>query len=174
MSHELNSTTVGSHVRAAAGTPPQHASTRKFWTGLSRNIQERIADDWERTREAYAATRQQHYFSAEFLMGRALLNNLTNLGLVEEAQAATRELGHELADVLEIENDAALGNGGLGRLAACFLDSAVTQDYPVTGYGILTATACSASPSTTASRWSARTRGAKRNTPLLSAAPPTS
>lgn len=137
MSHELNSTAIGGHVRAAAGTPPQQASTRKFWTGLSRSIQERIADDWERTRSAYAATRQQHYFSAEFLMGRALLNNLTNLGLVEEAQAATRELGHELADVLEVENDAALGNGGLGRLAACFLDSAVTQDYPVTGYGIL-------------------------------------
>ncbi|MGV0383768.1 maltodextrin phosphorylase MalP [Corynebacterium sp. 22_2729] len=137
MSHELNSTTVGGHVRAAAGTSPEHASTRKFWTGLSRNIQERIADDWERTREAYNATRQQHYFSAEFLMGRALLNNLTNLGLVEEAQAAARELGHELTDVLEVENDAALGNGGLGRLAACFLDSAVTQDYPVTGYGLL-------------------------------------
>lgn len=70
-------------------------------------------------------------------MGRALLNNLTNLGLVDEAAAATRELGHELTDILEIENDAALGNGGLGRLAACFLDSAVTQDYPVTGYGLL-------------------------------------
>ena len=137
MSHELNSTTVGGHVRAAAGTSPEHASTRKFWTGLSRNIQERIADDWERTRQTYDATRQQHYFSAEFLMGRALLNNLTNLGLVEEAQAAARELGHELTDVLEVENDASLGNGGLGRLAACFLDSAVTQDYPVTGYGIL-------------------------------------
>lgn len=137
MSHELNSTTVGGHVRAAAGTSPEHASTRKFWTGLSRNIQERIADDWERTRQTYNATRQQHYFSAEFLMGRALLNNLTNLGLVEEAQTAARELGHELTDVLEVENDAALGNGGLGRLAACFLDSAVTQDYPVTGYGIL-------------------------------------
>ena len=137
MSHELNSTTVGSHVRAAAGTSPEHASTRKFWTGLSRNIQERIADDWERTRQTYNATRQQHYFSAEFLMGRALLNNLTNLGLVEEAQAAAHELGHELTNVLEVENDAALGNGGLGRLAACFLDSAVTQDYPVTGYGIL-------------------------------------
>ncbi|MDP1340843.1 glycogen/starch/alpha-glucan phosphorylase, partial [Klebsiella variicola] len=79
---------------------------------------ERIADDWERTREAYGAARQQHYFSAEFLMGRALLNNLTNLGLVDEAAAATRELGHELTDILEIENDAALGNGGLGRLAA--------------------------------------------------------
>lgn len=137
MSHELNSTTVGGHVRAAAGTSPEHASTRKFWTGLSRNIQERIADDWERTRQTYNATRQQHYFSAEFLMGRALLNNLTNLGLVEEAQAAARELGHELTNVLEVENDAALGNGGLGRLAACFLDSAVTQDYPVTGYGLL-------------------------------------
>lgn len=137
MSHELNSTTVGGHVRAAAGTSPEHASTRKFWAGLSRNIQERIADDWERTRQTYNATRQQHYFSAEFLMGRALLNNLTNLGLVEEAQAAARELSHELTDVLEVENDAALGNGGLGRLAACFLDSAVTQDYPVTGYGIL-------------------------------------
>ena len=137
MSHELNSTTVGGHVRAAAGTSPEHASTRKFWTGLSRNIQERIADDWERTRQTYNATRQQHYFSAEFLMGRALLNNLTNLGLVEEAQTAARELGHELTDVLEVENDAALGNGGLGRLAACFLDSAVTQDYPVTGYGLL-------------------------------------
>lgn len=137
MSHDLNSTTVGGHVRAAAGTSPEQASTRKFWTGLSRNIQERIADDWERTRQTYNATRQQHYFSAEFLMGRALLNNLTNLGLVEEAQAAARELGHELTDVLEVENDAALGNGGLGRLAACFLDSAVTQDYPVTGYGIL-------------------------------------
>ena len=108
MSHDLNSTTVGGHVRAAAGTSPEHASTRKFWTGLSRNIQERIADDWERTRQTYNATRQQHYFSAEFLMGRALLNNLTNLGLVEEAQAAARELGHELTDVLEVENDAAL------------------------------------------------------------------
>ncbi|AGG66655.1 maltodextrin phosphorylase MalP [Corynebacterium callunae] len=128
---------VGSHVRAAAGTPADLATDRKFWTGLSRAVQERIADDWERTREAYGAARQQHYFSAEFLMGRALLNNLTNLGLVDEAAAATRELGHELTDILEIENDAALGNGGLGRLAACFLDSAVTQDYPVTGYGLL-------------------------------------
>lgn len=128
---------VGSHVRAAAGTPADLATDRKFWTGLSRAVQERIADDWERTREAYGAARQQHYFSAEFLMGRALLNNLTNLGLVDEAAAATRELGHEITDILEIENDAALGNGGLGRLAACFLDSAVTQDYPVTGYGLL-------------------------------------
>ncbi|MBC2681818.1 glycogen/starch/alpha-glucan family phosphorylase [Corynebacterium sp. 4HC-13] len=135
--HSLTPAHVATHVRAAAGTTPEAATTRKFWAGLSRSIQERIADNWEKTRTAYAGTRQQHYFSAEFLMGRALLNNLTNLGLVEDAATAARAFGHELTDILESENDAALGNGGLGRLAACFLDSAVTQDYPVTGYGIL-------------------------------------
>ncbi|MDO4762070.1 MAG: glycogen/starch/alpha-glucan phosphorylase [Corynebacterium sp.] len=129
--------TVAGHVRAASGTSPKHATARKFWFGLSASVMEQLADRWEKTTQAYNATRQQHYFSAEFLMGRALLNNLTNLNLLEQAQSATKALGHELSDVLEAENDAALGNGGLGRLAACFLDSAVTQDYPVTGYGIL-------------------------------------
>ncbi|AKK06374.1 maltodextrin phosphorylase [Corynebacterium mustelae] len=133
---ELQSTVSG-HVRAASGVSPESATDRKFWFGLSASVMEQIADNWEKTTKAYNATRQQHYFSAEFLMGRALLNNLTNLGLVEQAEAATRANGHELSDVLDAENDAALGNGGLGRLAACFLDSAVTQDYPVTGYGIL-------------------------------------
>ena len=128
---------VPGHVRAAAGVSPSRATDRKFWSGLSSSVMEQIADNWEATRSAYAATRQQHYFSAEFLQGRALLNNLTNVGLVDEARAATKAAGHELADVLEAEHDAALGNGGLGRLAACFLDSAVTQDYPVTGYGLL-------------------------------------
>ncbi|MEM5984815.1 glycogen/starch/alpha-glucan phosphorylase [Corynebacterium hesseae] len=128
---------VPGHVRAAAGVSPSRATDRKFWSGLSSSVMEQIADNWEATRSAYAATRQQHYFSAEFLQGRALLNNLTNVGLVDEARAATKAAGHELAGVLEAEHDAALGNGGLGRLAACFLDSAVTQDYPVTGYGLL-------------------------------------
>lgn len=135
-SEDFNRSVTG-HVRAAAGTTPQTATDRKFWFGLSHAVMERIADNWEKTTKAYAATRQQHYFSAEFLMGRALLNNLTNLDLVEEAAEATAATGHNLSDILEAENDAALGNGGLGRLAACFLDSAVTQDYPVTGYGIL-------------------------------------
>lgn len=129
--------TVGGHVRAAAGSAPESATDRKFWFGLSSAVMEQLADNWEKTTKAYNATRQQHYFSAEFLMGRALLNNLTNLNLVSEAEDAVRANGNELADVLEAENDAALGNGGLGRLAACFLDSAVTHDYPVTGYGLL-------------------------------------
>lgn len=124
-------------MRSAAGVRPTTATDRKFWSGLSSAVMAQIADNWEATRTAYAATRQQHYFSAEFLQGRALLNNLTNLDLVDEAKAAAKQGGRELTDVLEAEHDAALGNGGLGRLAACFLDSAVTHDYPVTGYGLL-------------------------------------
>ena len=135
--HSAFESTVPSHVRAASGVSPHSASNRKFWSGLSGAVMEQIADNWERTRAAYAETRQQHYFSAEFLQGRALLNNLTNLGLVDDAKTAAKATDHELSDVLEAEHDAALGNGGLGRLAACFLDSAVTQDYPVTGYGLL-------------------------------------
>ena len=125
------------HIRAAAGVSPVSATNRKAWSGLSSAVMEKIADDWEKTKKAYAQGRQQHYFSAEFLQGRALLNNLTNLELVDEAKAVMEDTGHELVDVLEAEPDAALGNGGLGRLAACFLDSAVTSDYPVTGYGLL-------------------------------------
>ncbi|MDY3127649.1 MAG: glycogen/starch/alpha-glucan phosphorylase [Corynebacterium sp.] len=131
------SSTIPGHVRAASGLSPHTATNRKFWAGLSAAVVESLADNWETTRRVYDAGRQQHYFSAEFLQGRALLNNLTNLGLVEEAQKAVAATGRELADVLEAEHDAALGNGGLGRLAACFLDSAVTQNYPVTGYGLL-------------------------------------
>lgn len=135
--HSAFQSTVPAHVRSAAGVRPATATDRKFWSGLSSAVMAQIADNWEATRTAYAATRQQHYFSAEFLQGRALLNNLTNLCLVDEAKAAAKQGGRELTDVLEAEHDAALGNGGLGRLAACFLDSAVTQDYPVTGYGLL-------------------------------------
>ena len=128
---------LAGHVKSFSGRAPETSTVKKFWTGLSAAVVEQIAENWEATRETYAAGRQASYFSAEFLQGRALLNNLTNLGLVEEAQELTRSMGHELSDVLEAEHDAALGNGGLGRLAACFLDSAVTQDYPLTGYGLL-------------------------------------
>lgn len=128
---------VGAFVRSTSGTSAENATDEKFWFGLSQAVMERIADNWEATTQAYAQGRQQHYFSAEFLMGRALLNNLTNLGLVEEAEEAAAQHGHNLSNVLEAEHDAALGNGGLGRLAACFLDSAATLDYPVTGYGLL-------------------------------------
>lgn len=128
---------VGSHVRAESGRVPQSSTEMEFWSGLSRVVVDNLAENWQRTSEAYAATRQQHYFSAEFLMGRALLNNLLNIGLIDEASEAVEKYGKNLSDILEAEHDAALGNGGLGRLAACFLDSCATQNLPVTGYGIL-------------------------------------
>ncbi|MDO5726401.1 MAG: glycogen/starch/alpha-glucan phosphorylase, partial [Bowdeniella nasicola] len=128
---------LGAQVRVVAGRSPQSSTEVEFWHGLSATVMERIAERWEETARAYSSARQQHYLSAEFLMGRALLNNLTNMKLVEEAEAAVGSFGHNLSDVLEAEPDAALGNGGLGRLAACFLDSCATQNLPVTGYGIL-------------------------------------
>ncbi|KXA68093.1 phosphorylase, glycogen/starch/alpha-glucan family [Cutibacterium avidum] len=109
----------------------------EVWQGLSASVVGRIAGDWETTDAVYKAGRQEHYFSAEFLMGRALLNNLSNLGLVDETREALASFGIDLSQVLEQEPDAALGNGGLGRLAACFLDSCATLELPVTGYGIL-------------------------------------
>lgn len=98
---------------------------------------ELLADRWETSISHYARQRQAHYFSAEFLEGRSLVNNLVNLGLYDTVREAVTSLGFDLTTLEEQENDAALGNGGLGRLAACFLDSCATQNLPVTGYGIL-------------------------------------
>ncbi|WP_366181297.1 glycogen/starch/alpha-glucan phosphorylase [Actinomyces timonensis] len=129
--------TVPSQIRAVSGHPADASTPMEVWQGLSSAVVDAIADDWYATTRAYQAGRMEHYFSAEFLMGRALLNNLTNLGLVEEAREAIGAFGQDLSEILEQEPDAALGNGGLGRLAACFLDSCATLDLPVAGYGIL-------------------------------------
>ncbi|WP_430623126.1 glycogen/starch/alpha-glucan phosphorylase [Brachybacterium equifaecis] len=129
--------TVAPAVRATSGRPAKLSTPYEVWQGLSLAVVERVAGRWERTQQAYTAGRMEHYFSAEFLMGRALLNNLSNLGLVDEAKGALNAFGQDLSTVLEQEPDAALGNGGLGRLAACFLDSCATLDLPVAGYGIL-------------------------------------
>ncbi len=136
MSTDLTSS-LGSFVRAASGKSAANSTPHEFWLGLSSLVVDQIADDWDATTRAYQKVRQEHYFSAEFLEGRALLNNLVNLGMLEDAQKAVKDYGLNLTEVLEAENDAALGNGGLGRLAACFLDSCATMDLPVTGYGIL-------------------------------------
>lgn len=125
------------HVKANGGKVIREASDWDIWTALDRTINEIIAEDWAKTRNTYNAVRQQHYFSAEFLVGRSTLNNLVNLDIYEEVKETLSELGFDINDVLEEETDAALGNGGLGRLAACFMDSTATLDLPVTGYGIL-------------------------------------
>ena len=130
-------TSAPAQVRAVSGRPATAATLMEVWQGLSSAVVDTIADDWYATEQKYSAGRQEHYFSAEFLMGRALLNNLSNLGMVDEARETVGSFGVSLSDVLEQEPDAALGNGGLGRLAACFLDSCATLDLPVNGFGIL-------------------------------------
>ncbi len=95
-----------------------------------------IADDWQKTTRKYRKKKQACYLSAEFLMGRALGNNLLSLGVYKEVKAALDSIGLNLNTIEEIEEDAGLGNGGLGRLAACFLDSAASEDIPLKGYGI--------------------------------------
>ena len=130
-------TSAPAQVRAVSGRPASAATLMEVWQGLSAAVVDTIADDWYATEQKYSAGRQEHYFSAEFLMGRALLNNLSNLGMIDEARETVGSFGVSLSDVLEQEPDAALGNGGLGRLAACFLDSCATLDLPVNGFGIL-------------------------------------
>jgi starch phosphorylase len=102
---------------------------------LSKVIVNHIAKEWKESEEKNFHGKQAFYFSAEFLVGRAIYNNLLALGLTKQVEEALKEKGFDLNSLEDIE-DEALGNGGLGRLAACFLDSAVNQDYPLKGYGI--------------------------------------
>ncbi|MFA5082965.1 MAG: glycogen/starch/alpha-glucan phosphorylase [Hydrogenophilaceae bacterium] len=101
-------------------------------------LRDRLMERWKNTRYAYEEHDAKHayYLSLEFLMGRALSNALLNLGLDETTQTALRRLGLDLEELMDVEHDAGLGNGGLGRLAACFLDSCATLQLPVMGYGI--------------------------------------
>ena len=102
---------------------------------VSASFMEMIADDWMKSREQRVLKRTAFYFSAEFLVGRAIYNNLISKNLYDETEKALNEYGVSLKMLEEIE-DSALGNGGLGRLAACFLDSAATLNIPLEGYGI--------------------------------------
>ena len=128
---------IKANLSAEYGKNLKHATKTEVWQSLSRSIMQVLTEDWENTRETYRKGKQAFYFSAEFLVGRSLLNNIVNLGIYDEVQQAVQELGFDLNDLEEEETDPGLGNGGLGRLAACFLDSSTTLNYPVTGYGIL-------------------------------------
>lgn len=128
---------IGQQIRTVSGRTPAAGTDMEYWTATANAIVAKLADSWEKTEKTYNSGRMQHYFSAEFLMGRAMLNNLNNLGLIADTRAALENYGQDLSNVLDAEYDAALGNGGLGRLAACFLDSCATLNLPVRGYGIL-------------------------------------
>ncbi len=108
----------------------------EIFNALSLTLLEGIVDDWNHTEELYEKEKNAYYFSAEYLMGRALGNNLISLGLYNEVKEVLDELGFDLNRIEEIEEDAGLGNGGLGRLAACFMDSGASLEVPLKGYGI--------------------------------------
>ncbi|MDT0594140.1 glycogen/starch/alpha-glucan phosphorylase [Glaciecola petra] len=126
------------HLHSTLGTDENKADNHAWFKAVSAAIQELVLERLRSTQKTHYLndTRAVHYFSAEFLMGRLLSNNMQNFGLFETADTALQELGVSLSDVLEEEPDMALGNGGLGRLAACFIDSLATMDLPAIGYGI--------------------------------------
>ena len=110
-------------------------STKELHIAVSKAVMAEIAKPWERSKTRDNKKRRAYYFSAEFLMGRAIYNNLLCAGLLDEAKEVLEALGADISQFEGIE-DAALGNGGLGRLAACFLDSAATLGLALDGYGI--------------------------------------
>ena len=109
-----------------------------WWLATCFALRDRVLERFLYTQGAHASAnaRRVYYLSLEYLMGRLLRNNLCNLGQLEVAREALSGLGKDLDDVMDEENDMGLGNGGLGRLAACFLDSLATMDLPAIGYGI--------------------------------------
>jgi starch phosphorylase len=113
-------------------------SIHYLYTALAYTQRDRLMERWKNTHYAYdeSDSKRAYYLSLEFLMGRALGNAMLNLGIQDETARAMYDLGIELEEISEREHDAGLGNGGLGRLAACFLDSCATLQLPVTGYGI--------------------------------------
>jgi starch phosphorylase len=129
---------IETFLRWGRGKVWQEATMRERLQALSIAVRRPTLDAMRESERRYTEqdAKRLYYFSMEFLMGRALGNNLTNLGLYDDAKAIIGELGADLEEVASLEHDAALGNGGLGRLAACFLDSLASLDYPGFGYGI--------------------------------------
>ena len=111
------------------------ASAQELHEALGEAIMMSISDNWNRSKHARMHQRKTYYFSAEYLIGRLVYSNLYNMGILDEMKQLFADQGVDLALLEDIE-DAALGNGGLGRLAACFLDSAASTNIPLSGYGL--------------------------------------
>jgi starch phosphorylase len=131
-------TAILRHLTFTLGKDTPNASVYDWRMALSYAIRDRIVEPWfASTRRTWAEDRKRvYYLSMEFLIGRILEDATVNLGLRETAEAAMREFGQDFRAIIEDEPDAALGNGGLGRLAACFMESMATLGCPAYGYGI--------------------------------------
>jgi starch phosphorylase len=129
---------ISSHLRYSLGRLPAAASEHDFYRALALAVRDRLQHRWANTTAAYLqpGVRVACYLSAEFLLGPHLGNNLVSLGIEQAARDAVASLGLDLDALLAQEEEPGLGNGGLGRLAACYLDSAASLERPLVGYGI--------------------------------------
>jgi starch phosphorylase len=127
-----------SHVEYTLAKDEYSVTPRDFYRAIALSVRDRIADRWNKTqqREFRNAERRVYYLSLEYLIGRLLDDAMLALGVTGEARAALADLGIDVAELSQYEDDAGLGNGGLGRLAACFLDSMAALGIPAIGYGI--------------------------------------
>jgi starch phosphorylase len=130
--------TVKGYIEHHLGKDCERSHIFDFYIGLAYAIRDRLIEKWLATQRSYYNTKAKrvYYLSLEFLVGRTLGNSMVNLGIEDECTRAIEALGCKMEDIREAEWDAGLGNGGLGRLAACFLDSFATLGIPAYGYGI--------------------------------------
>jgi len=126
------------HVETTLARSMFNCDETAAYAAASLAFRDRLITEWNRTqqRQTFADSKRVYYLSLEFLMGRALDNAMLNVGLKNVAKEGLADLGFRIEDIIEQEHDAALGNGGLGRLAACFLDSLASLSYPAWGYGL--------------------------------------
>ncbi len=138
MGKEAIQASISNHLIYSISKYSINATTRDWFLSTAYTVRDRLVERWMETMQRYYEhdAKRIYYLSLEFLMGRTLSNAMLNLEMDQQAKEALYELGQQFEAVAEIEADAALGNGGLGRLAACFLDSMATLDLPCYGYGI--------------------------------------
>jgi starch phosphorylase len=126
------------HLMSFQGRDPDRAGDPDVYRALSYALRDVLMEKWIKTQKTFYAGKMKrvYYLSLEFLVGRSLGNAIINMGLMDEVTQALEQLGYDLETLRECEEDAALGNGGLGRLASCFMDSIATMKIPAYGYGI--------------------------------------
>ncbi|HEX5043387.1 MAG TPA: glycogen/starch/alpha-glucan phosphorylase [Candidatus Polarisedimenticolaceae bacterium] len=142
MQHEVALRSFGQafleNLRHAVGRGLEDATPHDKYLALALSVRDRLLERWQRSLQVFhaAATRVVCYLSAEYLLGPHLVCDLINLGMLDEARQAMKDLGLDLDELAALEEEPGLGNGGLGRLAACFLESMATTQIPSVGYGI--------------------------------------
>ena len=126
------------HLLSFQGRDPERSGAPDVYKALAYTMRDLMVQKWISTQKTFYAKEKKrvYYLSLEFLIGRSLGSSMINLGILEDVKQAVEELGFELSEIRNQEEDAALGNGGLGRLAACFMDSIATLKIPAYGYGI--------------------------------------